>query len=360
MKPRIFVSSTFYDLKHVREDLSSFIKQYSFEPIMFEDGDIGYTPNKHLDQSCYDTMHNTDMVILIIGGQYGSAATGEAEDKFKEYLSVTRKEFQTAYSKGIPIFVFIESTVYTEYEIYSINREAIETQKNQILFSATKSLNVFRFIREIKGIGNIPIMHFEKVNSIKNYLSKQWADMFKLYLHGLRDQKEIVLLQETVNEMQNFIKRMNIMLDGIGQKIFNSSSNISYDYIQEKQTQLELNDICDKISNSFLFSNCYTDVENRRNFISDLLDVVKGLQLPDIAQKGTEPLSLETQLGKDITAMLTISLIRNKFKIRSTNNNILSCIYSLQEHLKSPEAYQYLVEELTKDRYFCIMFDTLI
>ena len=46
MKPRIFVSSTFYDLKYIREDLSNFIKSYNFEPIMFEDGDIGYVPGK--------------------------------------------------------------------------------------------------------------------------------------------------------------------------------------------------------------------------------------------------------------------------------------------------------------------------
>ena len=37
MKPRIFVSSTFYDLKYVREDLSNFIKAHDFEPIMLED-----------------------------------------------------------------------------------------------------------------------------------------------------------------------------------------------------------------------------------------------------------------------------------------------------------------------------------
>ena len=53
MKPRIFVSSTFYDLKYVREDLSNFIKAHDFEPIMFEDGDIGYTPGQALDGACY-------------------------------------------------------------------------------------------------------------------------------------------------------------------------------------------------------------------------------------------------------------------------------------------------------------------
>ena len=69
MKPRIFVSSTFYDLKYIREDLSNFIKAHDFEPIMFEDGDIGYTPGRPLDESCYETMRSTDIVILIIGGK---------------------------------------------------------------------------------------------------------------------------------------------------------------------------------------------------------------------------------------------------------------------------------------------------
>ena len=46
MKPRIFISSTFYDLKYVREDISNFIKTHGFETVMFEDGDIGYTPGQ--------------------------------------------------------------------------------------------------------------------------------------------------------------------------------------------------------------------------------------------------------------------------------------------------------------------------
>lgn len=49
MKPRIFVSSTFYDLKYMRDDLANFIRAHDFEPIMFEEGDVGYTPGKDLD-----------------------------------------------------------------------------------------------------------------------------------------------------------------------------------------------------------------------------------------------------------------------------------------------------------------------
>lgn len=34
--PRIFISSTYYDLKYVRERLERFIRSYCFEPRLFE------------------------------------------------------------------------------------------------------------------------------------------------------------------------------------------------------------------------------------------------------------------------------------------------------------------------------------
>lgn len=106
MIPRIFVSSTFYDLRFVREDLANFIRNYNFEPILFEHGDVGYIYGENLDISCYKEMQNADMVVLIIGGRYGSPASGEEE--FEEYLSVTRKEFNTAVKENIPIYAFVE------------------------------------------------------------------------------------------------------------------------------------------------------------------------------------------------------------------------------------------------------------
>ena len=154
MRPRIFVSSTFYDLKYIREDLANFIKLYDFESILFEDGDIGYTPGKKLDESCYEQMRTADMVILIIGGAYGSAASNEKEDDFQEYMSVTRREFQIAINESIPVFVFIDVDVYVEYGFYENNYDGIENKHQDLKFKATKNINVFRFIREIKGIGN--------------------------------------------------------------------------------------------------------------------------------------------------------------------------------------------------------------
>ena len=162
MKPRIFISSTFYDLKYIREDLSNFVRQHDYEPILFENGDIGYTPGKALDKSCYESMKNSDMVILIIGGEYGSAATGEIKDEFKEYMSVTRNEFRTAIDVGIPVFVMIDKRVMTEYNVYELNCEEIENNGQKIKFSSVKNTNVFRFIKEIS--------RFYRYKNLKNLL----------------------------------------------------------------------------------------------------------------------------------------------------------------------------------------------
>ena len=235
MKPRIFVSSTFYDLKYIREDLSNFIRSHGFEPVMFEDGDIGYAPGKHLDESCYEALKQCDMVLLIIGGNYGSPASSEKKDGFKEYLSVTRREFGTAVAEGIPIFVFIDSKVYTEYAIYELNQKDIESGKNQIRFTATKDINVFRFIREIKGIDTLAITEFSKVSTIKDFLEKQWSDMFKNYLESLKGEKRIKNLEETVRNMELLIKKMDLMLDMVGKKVLESEKDDTYQSVLDNQ-----------------------------------------------------------------------------------------------------------------------------
>ena len=45
--PKIFVSSTCYDLNIVRSQLRGFIKRLGYEPIMSEYGDVLYDPRSH-------------------------------------------------------------------------------------------------------------------------------------------------------------------------------------------------------------------------------------------------------------------------------------------------------------------------
>lgn len=273
MKPRIFVSSTFYDLKYIREDLSNFIKAHDFEPIMFEEGDIGYTPGMPLDASCYETMRSTDIVILIIGGNYGSPATGEIKDDFKEYMSITRNEFKAALEEGVPIYVFVDSKVYVEYGVYEANYKKIEEEENAIAFRNVKNINVFRFIREIKNIGNISITEFDKIIHIKDFLSKQWSDMFKNYLDSLKQKKSDKKLESTVDEMKILIKNMGIMIDSVGQKILNANESEEYKNVLVKQ---KIFSFCDSLAKGIELDEeerCSQKSE-RIAYIKRLLDVL--------------------------------------------------------------------------------------
>lgn len=126
-KPRIFISSTYYDLKHIRSSLELFIDSIGYEPVLSEKGDIAYAFDQPLDESCYREAASADILVLVVGGRYGSEASGEKKtDKkfFDRYDSITKKEFDTAYVSDVPIYILIESGVYAEYQTYLRNKES--------------------------------------------------------------------------------------------------------------------------------------------------------------------------------------------------------------------------------------------
>lgn len=291
MKPRIFVSSTFYDLKYVREDLANFIRMHDFDPIMFEDSDIGYTPGKPLDESCYEAMSSSDMVILIIGGNYGSPATGEEPDEFDEFISITRREFKTAIEEGVPVFCFIDNKVYTEFSIFEANSEHIETNLESFNFVTTKNINVFRFIREIKNIGNISITEFEKSLQIKEFLGKQWADMFKKYLELLKNNKGTEKLLYSIDTMNRLIKKMDLMVEGIGKKVIDPESE-AYSEISLKREVIEYAaeiTSCFEMSNSLKKENFEERVEQMNSFLVTLYNSIESEVWGKLGEKEPEP-----------------------------------------------------------------------
>ena len=52
-RPRIFVSSTYFDLRVLRADLERFIREMGYEAVMFERGHIPYGSEQALEEYCY-------------------------------------------------------------------------------------------------------------------------------------------------------------------------------------------------------------------------------------------------------------------------------------------------------------------
>lgn len=264
MKPRVFVSSTYYDLKHIRNNLENFIKSFGFEPVLFESSEVIFEHDKPLDESCYKEVKNCHMMILIIGGRYGSPKTEDLEkinDNSNAYMSITRAEFKTAIEENIPIFIFIDKNVYSEYHTFKENRKlfkqlAIDVDEKtnipKLKFAFVDSLNVFEFIDEIRGFASKgkAIWEFEKFEHIEQCLRSQWAGMFYLYLNMLRDKNRADKVFDAVTELRSITEQMNSMLKEVGKRVIEESE---YKEILIKQNEITIENFARQIVQGIYF-----------------------------------------------------------------------------------------------------------
>lgn len=341
MKPRVFVSSTFYDLKFVREELASFIRSYGFDPIMFEDGDVGYIYGENLDQSCYKEMRNADMAVLIIGGKYGSPASGE-DPNFNEYLSVTRKEFITAVNNKIPLYAFVDRDVLSEYNVYKKNKHAIDSGEQCVQFPSTDNINVFRFIGSIYEIGYISIIGFSETQEIKIFLQKQWADIFKRYLLSLRQQENEEKIVNSVNQIEVLLRRMGVMVQKMGDIVIGEEPQELKKVVDEQQVE----SIASIIANSVEFLVLPQSMEKLYEYFNAFVEkIAQGCELNTF----TSLLSDDEETQKHV----------NDFLASDTENIILCSIkrgfaFSLEpykEEIVSRKYSSQIVDKLMQKEY---------
>jgi len=178
--PRVFVSSTCYDLSEVRDHLNSFIASYGFLPALSEKGDIFFHPDYHTHESCLHEIANSQILILIIGGRFGG--TYEADPK----KSIVNAEFEAAREAGTPVFTFIKEDVLHDHHFYSKNKKELEKLAGLNFPSIDEqknALHIFRFIDEVRRSPvNNGYFPFKYARDIEETLRKQWAGLFYDFL----------------------------------------------------------------------------------------------------------------------------------------------------------------------------------
>src|SRR5688500_16803337 len=102
--PRVFISSTWYDLRYIRENLKYFIRSIGYDPVLSEDGSVFYDPRRQVQDACLVEVPNCQIFVLIIGGRYGAEMLGGGR-------SVTNAEYREAVKQKIPIFALVEQAV---------------------------------------------------------------------------------------------------------------------------------------------------------------------------------------------------------------------------------------------------------
>ncbi len=195
--PRVFISSTFYDLKQVRNNIGDFIKSLGYEPVMHERAGVAYSQTTPLENDCYHELASCDIVVCIIGNHFGSKS-------LENDLSITMNEIQNAMKNKKKVYIFIANDVFTEHRTYLLNRDS-GTFKS----AYTDDIRIHEFIAELnKTVKNHMIVSFETTDQIIDTLKAQFAGLLQNLLQreaSMTDAKTAYDLQESADKMKEII-----------------------------------------------------------------------------------------------------------------------------------------------------------
>ncbi|MBE5740684.1 MAG: DUF4062 domain-containing protein [Clostridiales bacterium] len=196
--PRVFISSTFYDLKQVRNNIGDFITSLGYEPVMHEKSGVAYTQTTPLENDCYHELASCDIVVCIIGNHFGSKS-------LENDLSITMNEIQTAIKHKKKVYIFIANDVYTENRTYLLNKDT-GTFKS----AYTDDIKIHEFIANLKeSVKNHFIAPFETTNQIIDTLRAQFAGLLQNLLQreaSMTEAKTAYDLQQSADDMREIIK----------------------------------------------------------------------------------------------------------------------------------------------------------
>lgn len=234
--PRVFISSTCYDLNEVREILESYLDEIYFETILSNKGHVYYQPGLHTHDSCLKEISNCDLFILIIGGRYGGTYISD------ETKSIVNAEYDAAIQVSIPIVSFVKKDVWDNHLFFKKNHQkdteciieypAIENQKTAI--------KIFEFIDRVRlAEKNNGIFTFSNSKEIVDTLKKQFAGM--IYNHLIHERKinYTNILNEQLHEIKLISTKSNELIENLFVQL--SQNNPTAQIKEIEETQMVLN-----------------------------------------------------------------------------------------------------------------------
>ncbi len=183
--PRVFISSTCYDLKYIRENLKYFIKTLGYEPVLSEEGAVYYDPTLDTQDSCLQEIPSCQIFVLIIGGRFGGAYK-DTED------SITNNEYREAVKSKIPVFALVDNSVLSDNFVYQKNKANPDIDENKIMYPSADSTKIFGFIEEVRTNSvNNALNPFSDFSDIEAYLRQQWAGMMFSFLTRQNEDRRV-------------------------------------------------------------------------------------------------------------------------------------------------------------------------
>jgi hypothetical protein len=231
--PRVFVSSTCYDLAEIRDSLVDFILSFGFEPMLSERGDVFYHPDFHTHESCLSEVGNCQLFLLIIGGRFGGAYKSDPDK------SIVNAEYITAREEGIPVFTFVKRNVYGDHHVYVSNRN--EEILSQISFPSIEkqenALKIFKFIDQVRSATvNNGYFAFDFARDITELLRKQWAGMFFDFLQKRETSNQLSVATSLIKNVSLASEKVEDLLKSLYRHIDEKGAAQTIETVEHRAT----------------------------------------------------------------------------------------------------------------------------
>jgi len=338
--PRVFISSTCYDLVDERDSLVAHCNSFGFEVVLSERGDIFYHPDLHTHVSCVNEVSTCHLFILIIGGRFGGKYVA---DKTK---SITNAEYSAARESGLPIFTFVKQDVLSDHNLWQKNKS--KTFVKEIEYPSIENIDysadIFSFIDQIRlAPSNNGIFGFRLIKDIHETLRKQWASMFFEYLQNRTISRQLATTNEALSSLttasskiEELVKTIYKNIDEAGAEEVISTLDL-FSRAKEMFTTISIR-LDDK---EFLPATCLDDVASDLpdNWIAFLVNS-DFFAIDDCRDDGS------VYIKYDISNMPLTKIQGNLSKLEQFENDYYAAGYEAFKKLDKQSKFKILAEHL--------------
>lgn len=169
MTPTVFISSTIEDLHHVRDAIRETIQELGYQPVMSDHGEIGYMDDWSAAESCFKTVPECQIMVLVIGKRYGSLLVQKGKE-----LSITEHEYDACMESNPRLIAFVEAEVLHFEKVYRQNKGKSTSFPNM-----DNAERTFAFLQKVRSAPNRNgFLPFSTAADVRKLLKKQFATLF--------------------------------------------------------------------------------------------------------------------------------------------------------------------------------------
>lgn len=211
-RPRIFISSTCYDLNDIRSELTDYLEKFNFEVLNSQLSNFGVVPGAHSHTACIEQVYNADFFIVIIGKRRGGTFIGSEK-------SITNEEYSLAVKRGIPVIVCVDKQVDNTLHLYKKN-------PTSDFSSIVDDNRIFHFVEYIKSSSSDNwVFPFDNIIDIKEIIKSQLSYYLLLFSQRL---VKAILKEKTVDSSKLDFVKYPSNIDEISSKKFSQEEETSF------------------------------------------------------------------------------------------------------------------------------------